>query len=139
MTPEEIATLKKAVETKYRDLFEQLAADKKKELEAIEIVAMLSNAEPLPSSVARPSHPAKSAVISGTTAIHEAINHVATDFTINEVRKFLEKNHPDLNISRNSLHSVFRRLKERDEITVVEPGAGRAPAVYRKTSHYNSN
>jgi hypothetical protein len=53
------------------------------------------------------------------------------DFTINDIERIIIINYPDAKYTHNSLGSSFWKIAQ-EILTVIEPGGGRTPTLYRK-------
>lgn len=141
MKPGEMAELKNMVIAEYQEKLKLLEQEKRKKLEAIDIVAGLSGAEG-PLLRVRTTVPPEPTVapVSGVdkvvsaVIIREAVASLddGAEFTSTQIRERAKRNHPGANVSRNSLSTVLCSLKETGKIKIEQEKRGTIPAVYKK-------
>jgi hypothetical protein len=131
--PNEIRDLKNAVEKKYKDLFENLEADRKKDIEAIDRVYDLQK-----SFVSRPVEERpqkKTSSLGAATVIREAIRGIKNDFDLNTITDYLKSVKPSVEVTRGNFHAAIKKMVEDGEAIVVEQGRGKIATTYRYTKN----
>ena len=83
------------------------------------------NGDALPSPQETPEWPG----IRG--AVNKSLPAMPGDFTINDVKAFVDLNFPGSAVSRDAIGGELWRLAKEGKIEVVEKGAGRRPSTYR--------
>lgn len=133
MDANEIKALKDRVNTEYDFNISKLEEERKKALEAIDIVASLM-ADPTPTVFRRRQLKLIDVEdISTSDAVREAIEELDGNFSVHDIRRNIQKKYPDIGfISRNVTHNILSNLKETGKIELIEEGKGRIPSVYRK-------
>lgn len=121
-------------EQEYGKIKEDLEADYKRKLEALELLwsalrDKAPEAVPKAETKALPSQ-------SLTAIIRQALPNLKEEFSIWEIKQEIEKMYPALKgqYKKNSLSGTLTRMKDRGEIIVVQAGEGTAPSIYRRGS-----
>jgi len=114
-------------EREYRKIKEDLQADYKRKLEALELLWSGLRDKPTDKPELRPAQ-------SMTDIVRQALPNLGEQFSIFEVRKEIERMFPALKgaYRTTSLSSTLTRMHQRHEIEVIREGKGTAPTIYRR-------
>ena len=127
--------LKDRAKAEYEQKCKDLKIEYNKNLEAIDRVFALMNENLSNSNNKEALHPQpmqQPKTKASAQIIREIIDHFDGDFSVIEIRAEAKKMDPTFEISRNALHSVIKKKKNKGEIETVMESSGRSPAVYRK-------
>jgi hypothetical protein len=119
-------------EQEYMKIKEDLEADYKRKLEALELLwsALRGNASAPAPKDENKTLPSQSL----TDIIRQALPKLKEEFSIWEIKQEIERMYPAMKgqYKKNSLSGTLTRMKDRGEITVVQAGEGTAPSIYRR-------
>jgi|SRR6267142_1693121 len=110
-------------ERDYLRLKRQIEADCRQKLDALELVWQMARS-------GRPAKPPRTAV---QQLVRAFLNDWSgSEFSLDEVFKYIRQTAPNLVVNRTSLSGALRRLAINGELEVVFQGKGNKPSRYRR-------
>ncbi len=116
-------------EREYNRLKQQIEADYKRKLEALELVWQM--ARETDNAVENREKTAKAGTLMG--AIRSVLPIVNGEFDINTIISLVEETHPNIKkpINPTSVSGSLKKLERSGRIVLTEAGAGKRPNMYR--------
>ena len=146
LSQDEIKALKEKVEEKYRNIFKELEAKRKQELEAIDIVYSLLQRPTTQRQQAPVSSSSDSALeqtakpkYGVASIVREAIRNIGMHFDLNSIVKFVGHTNPSVKVTRGNFHAAVRKMLKDGEVELVQEGRGKRAAVYKFVGENRDN
>lgn len=119
-------------EREYNRLKQQLEAEYKRKLEALETVWQFARESTRETAPAKRDSAGRAGTLMG--AIRSVLPYVEGEFDINTIIKLVEERNKDIRkpINPTSVSGSLRKLEKANAIMLTEVGAGKRPNRYRK-------